>query len=523
MGRNVIITGAILLAMGLALFLWKTLGLDTPLLPTEVGRVWRVDLEVHARGEGQRGSVSAQLPSSGPGQQIHDERTRSGGLSFQTRSEDGQRVGVWSGVLRGAFNVSHSFRVELTRVDAALDGSSATTPAEIADRYTQATSEYPTDSPEIKERLATLDPAVATDPADWLREIFAFVSDEISTADRATDDALLTLRSREGDATGNERLLVTLLRASQIPARNVAGLELSPDLDPTPVVWSEAYVGGGWVPLSSSRDFFASKPERFLTLATDTTTPIVSSGVTALTYRYSALRERLRHVELTAMMTPSQPILRSLSLYRLPVRTQSALRALLLLPLGCLVVAIFRNLVGVPTFGTFMPILIAFALREASLGVGLAMVGGVIGIGILGRLVLDKLHLLLVPRLSILLCVVVITVLGLAIGGGELATGDLTKGVLFPIVILTMLIERFSVTIAEEGMRNALVRAGWSVLVAIMVYPLFRSTTAEHLLFGYPELVFCITGILVWIGGYTGYRLADLIRFRTFADPDPLA
>jgi hypothetical protein len=26
-------------------------------------------------------------------------------------------------------------------------------------------------------------------------------------------------------------------------------------------------------------------------------------------------------------------------------------------------------------------------------------------------------------------------------------------------------------------------------------------------------------GVLVWIGGYTGYRLLDLARFRSFADP----
>jgi hypothetical protein len=48
------------------------------------------------------------------------------------------------------------------------------------------------------------------------------------------------------------------------------------------------------------------------------------------------------------------------------------LRLLLALPLGALVVAVFRNLIGVPTFGTFMPVLIAFALRNVPIYVGLA-------------------------------------------------------------------------------------------------------------------------------------------------------
>jgi hypothetical protein len=217
------------------------------------------------------------------------------------------------------------------------------------------------------------------------------------------------------------------------------------------------------------------------------------------------------------MLVPSEPLLARISLYRLPLGTQGVLRALLLFPLGALVVSLFRNVIGFDTFGTFMPILIAFALRSTSLAVGLAMVGSVILLGILGRLVLERLRLLLVPRLSILLCLVVLVITALAVVGQGLGRLELGGGVLFPIVILTMLVERFSLTLAEEGMRPALVRAGWSTLLAVIVYPIFRSSFAEHLMFGFPELVICAMGLLVWVGGYTGYRLADLIRFRLFA------
>jgi len=199
------------------------------------------------------------------------------------------------------------------------------------------------------------------------------------------------------------------------------------------------------------------------------------------------------------------------------VSTQGALRALLLLPVGGLAVSLFRNIIGLQTFGTFMPILIAFTLRETSLGLGLAMVFGVLAIGILTRVLLDRLHLLMVPRLSILLCIVVLVVVVMALWGRSLDRSDLFSGVLFPIVILTMLVERFSITLAEEGMREALVKAGWSIAIAIAVYPLFRSLFVEHLMFGFPELLFVIMGVLVWTGAYTGYRLADLIRFRSFA------
>jgi hypothetical protein len=37
-------------------------------------------------------------------------------------------------------------------------------------------------------------------------------------------------------------------------------------------------------------------------------------------------------------------------------------------------------------------------------------------------------------------------------------------------------------------------------------------------MFSFPELILVVMGFLVWIGGYTGYRVMDLIRFRSFAN-----
>jgi hypothetical protein len=161
-----------------------------------------------------------------------------------------------------------------------------------------------------------------------------------------------------------------------------------------------------------------------------------------------------------------------------------------------------------------MPVLVALALRESSPAAGLVLVATLIGVGIASRFGLGRLHLLLVPRLSVLMCLVVLTVTGLALLGRALDAGDLAWGVLLPMVILTMLIERVTVTLAEEGGRNTLVKGAWSLVVVLTCYPLFASPFLAQLLFGYPELIVVIMGLLVWIGGYMGYRLSELVRFR---------
>jgi hypothetical protein len=120
-----------------------------------------------------------------------------------------------------------------------------------------------------------------------------------------------------------------------------------------------------------------------------------------------------------------------------------------------------------------------------------------------------------------MLCVVVLSVAALSLVGDAVGARELFAGVLFPIVILTMLVERFTIAVAEEGWRAALVPLGWSLLVAMSIHPVFRNPVAEYLMFSFPELTFVVMGALVWIGGYTGYRVADVIRFRSLAAAAP--
>ncbi len=518
LGRRTALAGGALVVAGAAVFVWKALLLGLPVVPTETEGPWRVELEITTRGSG-RGSVRVSLPSTGPRQVIFDESASADRLLFAIRTEGDQRTGVWSGRFGGVHRIVYSFRVDIDPAAAARlpEGAVETPPDDVVESHGGATAAHPAGAPEIQALLATID-LPGEDPVSRVRRILRFVSDEVATVAQGSEDALLTLAAREGRPEGKVRLLVTLLRAAGIPARPVAGLSLRTVPVPDRVVWAEAWIGG-WIPISIGDDRLGRRPADTVLLRRGGLALVEATGVEATGHRWRALREHLQPDELAAMMVPANPVLARLSLYRLPVGTQSALRALLLLPVGALVVALFRNVVGVPTFGTFMPVLIALALRNTSLLPGLGMVAGVIVIGIVGRLGLERLRLLLVPRLGVLLCVVVLVVTSIALAARGEAGSEFFGGVLLPMVILTMLIERFSVTLAEEGLRTAMVQAAWSTIVATAVYPLFRSARMEHLLFGFPELVLAIMGLLVWIGGYTGYRVSDLIRFRMLARP----
>ncbi len=519
MSRPVAITGFLLLLVSLGLAAIKTGVYGIPLVRSIAPGPWQVELRIHLRGDGRRGSVRALIPSSGPGQTVFDERTSSDRLSFTIREQGDERVGVWTGWLEDIHEVVYQFRVQsrAVRVEIPKGESDAALPRALRLRYTRATPALPASAPEVQELLQQLKLPSRGDLLGRVRTVLSFVTHEVNRVESAGDDALLTLAQREGSAEGKERLLITLLRASGVPARVVRGLALREDAAPEPRLWAEAWVRGVWVPLSAVDGFLGERPASFIELGRGEQASVEATGVRAVGHRYRALRESLRPDEIAVLLAPDQPVLARLSLYRLPVSSQAALRVLLLLPLGALIVALFRNIVGVVTYGTFMPVLIALALRPYSIAFGLVLVAGVVSLGVAVRKALEGLRLLMVPRLSILLCLVVLCVTALALLGEESKLPDLFAGAAFPMVVLTMLVERIYITGTEEGLRSALVQAGWSVGVAAVIHPILRSEGAGYLMFSFPELVIAVMGLLVWIGGYTGYRLSELIRFRSLA------
>ena len=103
-----------------------------------------------------------------------------------------------------------------------------------------------------------------------------------------------------------------------------------------------------------------------------------------------------------------KPLLLKFSLLSLPIHSQQVYRILLMVPLGGFLLVILRNIIGISTFGTFMPVLIALAFRETQLLWGIVFFSALVALGLIIRFYLDRLKLLLVPRLAAVLIVVVI-------------------------------------------------------------------------------------------------------------------
>lgn len=510
MNSRVFWAGAVLAALGFFGLLWKVVALEAPLLPSDTAELWQVEISVAIRGDGEPGGVRLKLPNSRQGQRIFAEHFQGDGLEVETRRRKAAREAVWAGPIEGFHRLAYRFRAR--RVDERFE-----LPLGIPDPATHERGPRETSDVDLVDATFAELGLPRDDFPGRVRSLYAFVAHEVRLSPTGTDDPVLALRQREANAAGKEALLADLLEHAGAWARVVQGLELV-EGRPRPRVWTEVWTGDGWFPMSVTQDFFGDPPPRLLALSS-ARGPLVEAtgGVVSMAHSFRALQVPLTEGEIAALALPSHPGWASLSLYRLPVSTQSALRLLLLLPLGALAIALLRNVVGLPGYGTFMPMLIALALRGTGLAVGLALIALVLLAGIAARLALERLHLLLIPRLGIILSTVILAVAALALTGSGLDQADFYAGGLFPIVILTMLVERFSIRAAEEGLRTASLYALYSVAMAVLLYPIFQSAVIEHLMFTFPELLLVVMGVLVWTGGYTGYRLSDWLRFGLLA------
>ena len=201
------------------------------------------------------------------------------------------------------------------------------------------------------------------------------------------------------------------------------------------------------------------------------------------------------------------------SIYTLPINQQNIFKLLLLVPIGTLVVVLMRSVVGVRTSGTFMPILIALAFKQTELLSGLIMFIVVVGIGLVIRAYLSRLNLLLVPRISAVVIVVIILFAGVSIASYKLGIEAGLTVTFFPMIIMAWTIERMSVLWEEDGAREALVQGGGSLAVAVLVYLTMSIPLVAYLTFSFPELLLVVLAVTLMLGHYTGYRLTELRRF----------
>ena len=354
------------------------------------------------------------------------------------------------------------------------------------------------------------------DSAERLQRIFEYcwtslASDELSGRSTAAG----ALGTGSATETGRARAMVALCRTAGIPARVVAGFSLDHPGPTQPLAWVQAHVNSAWIPYDPARGYARFLPDNRVTVRTGGLEIVRAPAGAIVHFRYFA--ERLDDGETTgALGAPTAGIT---DLTRLPIGMQTVLAVLLLLPVGAMITAVFRNMIGISTFGTFTPALLALSFLYSDLLTGLVVFVLVLAIGLAARAMLERLKLLMVPRLSVMLTVIVLCLVMAVSILDSLGLTPSANAVIFPMVIMTMLVERFYVCREEDGAKTAWKLLGGTVAVASCCLLVLGWRELGRAFLSLPELELLVASALLLIGRYSRYRLTELIRFRDLVLP----
>lgn len=469
---------------------------------------WQVEAKVSFVATGRRVKARLALPAAAVANPADRE---AGSLGYHYHLEDrrGRHVAVWSAENREDAQALY-FRSRFP--DRALGGAEAV-PADGAEAAAPALAgTLGTAAQSVVDRLK----AVSADPDSLVVALF----DEIRLGG-PSQESVLVKRHYEKE-TKNHPLVVMgidLLEIAGVPARLAYGVRLEEDRGAQPPVPLVEYWDGASWQLRDPAEPAVVPDGRTLLVWHRGGGPLLDvTGGENSRVVFTVSKDRIPLAILTDLR--ESPLLVS-TILGLPLSERAVFRYIVLIPLGAFVVVLLRNLVGVPTLGTFMPVLIALALLEMPLGRGLLMFAILIAAGLWCRFLLSRLNLLVVPRVAA--CVVIVTLLMMlmSVVGHRLEWKGGSQITVFPMIILAWTIERMSIIWEEEGKRNALVQVGGSLAVAVLAYLFMRIGQVRYWAFYFPELLLVLLAGILLVGRYTGYRLSELVRFRRFATPEP--
>ena len=499
MTRRVLILACILIVVAVSLFYHKVVQLGVPVFPNVQSVVWTVEAKIRFESSRRLSEVEFAVPRDTENFEIVNETLLSAGYGLATMNEPDSRRILWTGKSERG-EKEFIYRATLRR------------------KASQSMSK----SPERLEDITLSDERVG-----MLREYFQSLE---SSKKSPKELARSILRVTDGRATTEieqkiakwrkttkGRLFVAsqFLSLANIPARVAHGLKLDkPRRKASLKRWLEVHDGQQWVRFNHDGRRLKSLRHAFAWWYGRAPLTEADGGVVK-DIEFSATVDEF-HVLSKARTALASVHGRSwyLPLLYLSTDMQALFRIMLLIPFGALLICFIRNIIGVQTFGTFMLVLIALSFRDTQLLLGVSLFCLAISIGLLARLVLARFRLLMVPRLSAMLTIVVMLLL---LGAVLMSEYEVEQGLsiaLFPLVIMTMTIERMSIVWEEIGAQAALARGFGTLLTAVVVYLCMSPASVQYLFFVFPELTLVTLALVMLIGRYTGYRFTELLRFR---------
>lgn len=489
-----------LFVIGMSFFFYRHLILDVPLTDSESVNSWMIEANLRFTAERNMPvKASFTIPYMPPYFAILDEYFISHNYGVTTTLNGYNRQAVWS-LRRSSGPQSLYYRAIFREIES-------------NDNYLP--KPHITKAAPLAENIKTAVDTIIGQARQSSADIQTFAQSTVKELNKQDGNAKLLIGDFNDANIVNAA--ITVLNEAKIAGLPVQGIHLSQQNRAEFKMLLAIYNGKNWLYINP-RTGTAGLPKDFLVwqYGNEPMFNLVGGKKPQFTLTVSPTPiNALSMAKIRGGQTDSQLI--RFSLLQLPVNVQETYKILLTVPIGAFIILLLRNFVGLRTFGTFMPVLIALAFRETHVIWGIILFTVIVSFGLLARFYLDQLRLLLVPRLAAILTVVILLMILISVLSQNLGLESGLSVALFPMVILTMTIERMCITWDERGAPEAIKSGIGSLVAAVIAFWAMNYAPMQYLIFAFPELLLVLLAIILWFGQYRGYRLLELFRFKALA------
>ncbi|NBB10325.1 inactive transglutaminase family protein [Pseudomonas sp. SLFW] len=497
---------ATLVTLGIAITAYQILVLGIPVTEDETDDLWNIDAKVEFVAN-PKDSVKVQMyvPPLSRDYISLNESFISNNYGVNVNRADGNRKVTWS-ARRATGNQTLYYRLVLTK------------------RYSGEKAKVK--GPIFRDSIAVEGPEkIAADALlapirQHSADVETFVSEAIRRVNNLSDDNVKLLLAGDTSVQNKARITEILLSVAHVPVEKVHTIRLVADQPQMPELWLRSFNGKDWLYFNPETGEAGLPQDRLLWWVGDDNLITVEGGKKA-TVNFSLNNSEMNAIRLAKLTDENTDAdFLEYSLYGLPLQTQQTFMIMVMIPIGVLVILILRNLIGLQTLGTFTPVLIALAFRETQLGFGIVLFTIITALGLSLRSYLEHLKLQMLPRLSVVLTFVVVLIAAISLLSHKLGLERGLSVALFPMVILTMTIERLSITWEERGGGHAMKVAIGTLFAASLAHIIMSVPEFIYFVFTFPAILLILVGFMLAMGRYRGYRLTELIRFKAFTKED---
>jgi D-alanine-D-alanine ligase len=209
---------------------------------------------------------------------------------------------------------------------------------------------------------------------------------------------------------------------------------------------------------------------------------------------------------ISALRSIGSALNQALSLTAISPHERDRVVYLLFVPTCALLVTLARLTFGIRVLG-FRSILVAVGFHEAGVVPSLFLIASVVATIVLVRPWLKRIHLPLYARISVILCIVAMTMVGAVLAGPWMRSDALWGVVYFPVIVLGMLAEGIARTLDHDNLVTASWRAVTTILLAFVLSLVGQIPVLRTTLLQFPELVLTQVVAIVLISEFLDLRL----------------